>query len=294
VNNYFEIYTTTDGGATWSQVPSANIPVALSGEYGYTSLYDAYGNTIWFGTNKGRVFKSTDRGLNWTVSSTGLAEVNNIGFHDATTGMVTYVKYDQNNGTITSFLMKKTLDGGQTWSTVNPSGTYYKSDIAVIKDEPGLVITTGISQDLAQCGSAYSLDDGQTWTQLDDSVQYTTVKFLNRSVGWAGGFSENSTSRGIWKWQKTDVSVEQIPSNDLVQLYPNPSNGIVNISVSGLRKPLNVTVYDLVGRQVRYINEIPVNSGNEYVLNLKSLQKGLYVVVVKTARKVSTKKLIIQ
>ncbi|MBN2615911.1 MAG: S8 family serine peptidase [Bacteroidales bacterium] len=294
VSSYFEIYTTTDGGTTWNRVPSANIPKAQLGEYGYTDLYAVYNTTIWFGTNKGRVFKSVDNGQHWTASSTGMAEVNNIGFHDGTTGIVTYVQYDQNSGTIADFQMKKTSDGGQTWATVNPTGSYYKSDIAVIKDEPGLVISTGNSQDLAQCGSAYSLDDGQTWVQLDDSVQYTTVKFLNRTVGWAGGFNQNAISRGIWKWLKTDVQVGQIPDKDQLQVYPNPSHGQITLHLPDAKSSIEVSVYNLLGKRVMYLNKLPVNVSNLYPLNLKSLERGIYILRVKQDQSTTTKKLVIE
>src|SRR5690606_35089027 len=69
-SGYFEIYTTTDGGTNWTRVPNANIPTPLSGEYGYNNMFETVGDIIWFATNKGRLYKSTDKGLNWTVSQT--------------------------------------------------------------------------------------------------------------------------------------------------------------------------------------------------------------------------------
>ncbi|MBN2639619.1 MAG: S8 family serine peptidase [Bacteroidales bacterium] len=294
VNNFFEIYTTANGGATWVRVPTTNMPIAFIGEYGYVGLYATYGNTIWFGTNKGRVFKSSDNGQHWTVSSTGMLEVNNMGFHDNNTGIVTYVSYDQNTGTINNFQMKRTTDGGQTWLTVNPTGSYFKSDIAVIKDEPGLVISTGISQDLSQCGSAYSLDDGQTWVKLDDSVQYTTVKFYDRSVGWAGGFNQSATSRGIWKWLKTDVSVGQVKDDSEMKIFPNPSDGYVNLVLPAATSDIEVSVYDLLGRRVVYMPKVQLNGSKQYFLNLKNLNKGIYFVNVKQNDIIRSKKLIIR
>ncbi len=61
-NGYFEIYTTQNAGQNWVRVPSANIAAPLEEELGYTSIYEIRDNSIWFGTNGGRIFKSNDRG----------------------------------------------------------------------------------------------------------------------------------------------------------------------------------------------------------------------------------------
>jgi photosystem II stability/assembly factor-like uncharacterized protein len=43
---YWEIYLTSDGGENWVRVPSANIPVIISGEYGFSSQYSSIGNIV--------------------------------------------------------------------------------------------------------------------------------------------------------------------------------------------------------------------------------------------------------
>ena len=295
INNYFEIYTTTNGGIKWTSVSTANIPVSLSGEYGYTDLYTVYGNTMWFGTNKGRVYKSKDKGLHWTVASTGLTDFSTLGFHNDSIGIATQVTYNQAGTAITGFQIVKSVDGGTTWSTVTPSGKYYKSDMAVIPEAPGILISTGISQDLARSGSAYSMDEGNTWTMLDDSIQYTTVKFYNSAVGWAGGFNENSTSRGIWKWLGIPITaVNEHPDNIGIKIYPNPSSGIVHFYVPEVKKIFEISVFDMQGKLVRHIQDRIGNSSHEYTLNLRQLKKGIYIAVLKVDQTVIKKKFVIK
>ncbi|GMT45994.1 MAG: hypothetical protein IEMM0006_1826 [bacterium] len=295
INNYFEIYTTTNGGIKWTPVSTANIPVSLSGEYGYTDLYTVYGNTMWFGTNKGRVYKSKDKGLHWTVASTGLADFSTLGFHNDSIGIATYTKYSKTGDSITGFLMVKSVDGGTTWTTVTPSGKYYKSDMAVIPEAPGILISTGISQDLARSGSAYSMDEGNTWTMLDDSIQYTSVKFYSSAVGWAGGFNLNSTSRGIWKWLGIPTTaVNEIPGGSGIKIYPNPSSGIVHFYVPEVKKIFEISVFDMQGRLIKHIQGRVVNSSHEYILNLRQLKKGFYIAVLKVDHTVIKKEFVIK
>ena len=199
---YFEFYTTSDGGNNWTRVPQSNIPAPASGEYGYNGGkdYAVVGNTIWFGTNKGNVFKSTDRGLNWTSAPAGCAEVSNIAFTDENNGLLEYKAFNQTTGQLTAFQLKKTSDGGLTWQNVNFSGDLFKSDIDAVPGKTGMYVATGSFQDLNMCGSSYSLDYGQNWTMIDDSVQYTCVRFYDLNTGWAGGFNQSQSSEGIWKW----------------------------------------------------------------------------------------------
>ncbi len=296
-NGSFEIYTTNNGGTNWSRVPSANIPLPLPGEYGYTDLYASYGNTIWFGTNKGRVFKSADKGLTWTVASTGLTEVTTLGFHNDSIGIATYVKRDQNSGAITGFFIKKSVDGGKKWTTVTPKGKYFKSDMAVVPDAVGMLISTGISQDLALSGSAYSLDEGENWTQLDDSVQYTTVKFYSSSVGWAGGFNENSTSRGIWKWLGIPTTaVKDNPADNVkIKIFPNPARNFVNVYFKTLKQnPVIISIYDIQGKKVKVFSMKSTNSKHQFSLDVSSLRSGTYLMILNSKQNTVKRKLIIR
>ena len=78
----FEIYTTTNGGQVWFRVPGANIPDPLSGEFGFNNVGDAVGNTIWFGTNLGRVYRSKNGGLDWDVHATPAPYITYLAFSD--------------------------------------------------------------------------------------------------------------------------------------------------------------------------------------------------------------------
>ncbi|MEI6060840.1 MAG: C10 family peptidase, partial [Bacteroidota bacterium] len=71
-NGEFEIYTSMDGGNNWIPVAADSIPDPIPDEYGVTGYYSAKGEYAWFGTSKGRVYRTRDKGHNWEVSTTTL------------------------------------------------------------------------------------------------------------------------------------------------------------------------------------------------------------------------------
>mgnify|MGYP001422078576 CR=1 FL=1 len=271
---YFEFYTTSDGGETWIRVPQANIPAPASGEYSYNGGkdYDVVGNTIWFGTNKGNVFKSTDRGLNWTSVATGLTEVSNVAFSDENNGVIEYKVFNTSTGEITTFMMKRTSDGGATWQTLTPAGAIFKSDISAVPGKSGMYVSTGISQNLPSNGSSYSLDYGLNWTMIDDSVQYTCVKFYDLNTGWAGGFNQSVTSEGIWKWMGL--------IQDSITIIPEFMADYTNINVGDTVNFTDLSLGTIDAWQWTFDGGTPVNSSDQNPTEIIYNTAGNYTVTL--------------
>jgi photosystem II stability/assembly factor-like uncharacterized protein len=189
-DDYFEIYTTSDGGDNWTRLPSGNIPNPHSGEHGLVSNFAASGdNTLWFGTNKGRVFRTTDRGMTWDAYYAGLG-TNMIGvaFQNPTNGLAIAL--------LTSTIMAaKTTDGGMTWTPL----TKLPPIAGLISYVPGTsssyVMGSIFGTEESQPGSAYTNDGGESWT-LVDSLGHGNASFVNPSTGWSG----NTESNAIYKW----------------------------------------------------------------------------------------------
>lgn len=191
---YFEIYTTTDGGTNWTRVPTGNIPApSASDEYGVVGYYSAVGNTTWFTTNKGRVFKSTDKGLTWTVATTpaGNNQID-VRFRDANYGIV----MNPSNG-----MTWKSTDGGSTWALNSvTSGFFYTNDYVFIPGTSNAMVSTGAATGAS--GVSYSLNGGSVWTDFTGTTgtQYLATGFLNNFTGWAGGFNTSATVGGMYKF----------------------------------------------------------------------------------------------
>jgi PKD repeat protein len=202
VSGEFEVYTTTDGGNTWVPVPGANLPDPLSGEYGYVRGIEVVGDNVWYTTNNGRLYHSTDKGYTWNVYQTpltdfgGTAQSANISFKDAMNGII----IDNSSN------VYKTSDAGANWTQITPSGTFFTGDVCWVEGSDTLYST-------GQSGSAFSIDAGLTWN-LIDTEQHTEVEFINSMVGWSGFFTASPTSKGIWKWGNVSNLVPDFIADD--------------------------------------------------------------------------------
>ncbi|MBK9319145.1 MAG: hypothetical protein IPM91_10200 [Bacteroidetes bacterium] len=194
---FYELYTTTDGGSNWTRVPTGNIPAPTAGEYGIVGHYEVQGDTIWFDTNKGRVYRSVDRGLNWTVASTGITVPTNsaidICFYSSTNGIARLY-----NGTTGGNTMRVTTDGGLTWTVATPTGNFFGSDVQAVPGTVSKLISTGAATGFI--GSSYSDDGGLNWTDIEVSAQRTALGVVDSLHMWTGGFTTSPNSDGIFKY----------------------------------------------------------------------------------------------
>jgi photosystem II stability/assembly factor-like uncharacterized protein len=192
-NGYFEIYTTTNGGDSWERVPEANIPSIVTDEYG-TSYFNVIGDTIWFATNKGRIFRSTNNGNNWEAFQTPFSTVGfNIAFKNNNFGII----YGNENGTDKFY---STDNAGESWTEFTPSGDVYTYDFCWIPGTDTL-IATGANITENKSGVSYSVDNGLTF--VDYSSCYKNFQFTKLGVSpngsvWAGGFNWSPSYGGIW------------------------------------------------------------------------------------------------
>jgi len=200
---YFEMYTTTDGGTTWNRVPQANIPANLTNEYGTIGYYCVFGNNVWFATNKGRIFKSTDKGLHWDVYQTPITDASfELSFKDANTGII------QRRGEGDNKFQYITINGGETWTTLNPTGNFYTAGFTFV---PGsnILVSVGVDYNTPFMGISYSTDNGSTFTEYAEfykNFQFTAVAAASENAMWAGGFNSDQYSDGMWHYGETLIA----------------------------------------------------------------------------------------
>lgn len=284
-SGYMEMYTTVNGGTNWTRVPSANLPVPLEGEYGYTRLYETYGNKVWVCTNKGRLYINDNKGVGqWAAYQTP-----NTDFGGDLGAAITF--QDELNGLMISRAHEqyRTTDGGVTWTPEFPDGAIRSGDVTYVPGSTDVLVCIGEdSLDLVR-GSSKSTDDGLTWEDLGQAIDaVSTVEFFDATHGFASGFTQSTTAGGIYKWTGTLATVD-FNSAKSITASPNPTSGALKIAGKNINA---VNVYDVLGKQVLAKK---FSTLNEVELDLSALKSGVYMVnVANNAGATSTVKVVKQ
>ena len=172
IDGRFFIVKTKDGGDTWREIPSMNIPGVLKSEGGFaasgTSISIFGKDLVWIGTGGGersRIFFSQDAGENWRAVDSKMKGGNStsgvfsIAFKDDLNGLAVGGDYKNNKDKNGNAAYSD--DGGLSWmpiETNQPSG--FKSCVAW-NPQNKFYLVTGTS------GTDYTIDDGKTWIQVD-------------------------------------------------------------------------------------------------------------------------------
>ena len=261
INNEFEIYTTTNGGTTWTVVPAANIANPLTGEFGVVGYYSAVGDNAWFGTNMGRVYRSTDKGLHWAASATTFASTIyvDVEFRDALNGLA------MDKGDATTGGLSETTDGGITWTAVTSTGDAGTADFVYVPGTDNTWVSTE-SNTARVLGAAYSYDGGHSWAHAGgtEANQFLACDFVNNHCGWAGTFNTDATSDGMFKF----IGLLEPGSilNPVTNLIAQPIDNSVHLTwTMPATPPLSYNIYRndtlLTNTTALLYNDSPVANG---------------------------------
>ncbi len=189
IGTRFPILRTTDE-RHWRDIGD-RVPAAQAGEAGFASsgtCMATFGNRqAWFGTggaDPSRIIATTDRGEHWIAYPTPLrgspsAGVFSVAFRDKRHGIIAGGDLDPAAGPFDNIATSE--DGGATWAVGGkaPIGTIYGISY-VDRNRPAVVATSPE-------GTAWSRDEGASWTAIDGLQGLWAVAFADRSVGWLVG-----------------------------------------------------------------------------------------------------------
>lgn len=273
VGGLFEMYRTTNGGTTWTAV--AGRPAPVGAEYSYVAMKEVVGNTIWMGTDIGRILRSSDRGVTWTgffspaLDFGGVTTAGSSGtfaFSSVNNGLL----ITNDSGTAGIYTSD---DGGATWDPIVPTGPWYYGDVSYVPGTANTYVSTGIvNTDPTMTGSSFSTDGGLTWTGIDNGTQRGKAVFLNPTTGWAGQFSDGPAgTTGILKFSGSLLGVSDNAVKSSLKISPNPAVDVVTVTAN--KEIKSVSIIDLSGKKVKS----EVTSGK---VNVSSLAKGTYILQV--------------
>lgn len=156
-------------------------------------------------------------------------------------------------------------------------------------------------------GSPIFDDQGRIIGQLTGGE--ASCRYLNKpdyygkfSYSWNGDTTSDSTmlkpwldpdNVGVTELKGTTVNVDEVTSlKTSIQLFPNPTDGLVSISDGRMNgNAAQLKIYDLPGKEV-FAKNYPEISGNEITIDLGFLKKGVYFLTVIINNEVQTVKLI--
>lgn len=198
------VIRTKDGGLTWQKISCEQLPAAEEGEAAFAasnSNIALVGDQAWIvsGGKRARVFHSPDRGDNWSVVDSPIAEgeqmtgIFTVDFYDAQTGII--FGGDWNQKEVNSKNKALSTDGGQSWMPIlEGAGPGYQSCVKFLPNsEAQAILSCGIP------GINFSADQGQNWKKLSDESWYTMGFGSTWQTAWLAG--NGKVGKIHWKTQ---------------------------------------------------------------------------------------------
>ena len=298
---YFEVYITNNKGKKWKRVEQENLPAPLAGEIGWISGHAVIGNTVWFGTSAGRMYKSIDFGKTWTVHIVDPIPgtyVNEIAFLDDGLRGVAHLR-----GRGRTFVFS-TTDGGLTWTNYFQPPNWKNSRMTAVPGTDAFVSTAVHGNPIFQ-GSAVSYDVGQTWTEIEHDADKAACRFFDATTGYAGGFYVTGHPivgiGGLFKSQivfqppavsgtlvQRNAQPDENLSAALVKVYPSPASDVVNIVLDEQLVSTN-NLISIIGMDGKIIESRNPAGARSIQLNVSKLIPGLYIVRIESGGKTYNK-----
>jgi len=214
---------------------------------------------------------STGNLFSWNVSNGELQGVDNgnssfIHWFDQEYGSSTFVtitEHDINTGCEGSDTLFVEFDGlapnTTNVSLLYPNGsTLFAADHYAIMNWGSTIISTNVDE----------YTDGHfqyyTYENFDTALRYYWIE---------AGEDSSCLTRSYFNDPVWQVSVQEIQEDYFVRVYPNPTSGILNLSIDAKNSISGFSIYDCTGQLVKQ----DFNFKNQSTIDVSDLQVGFYV-----------------
>ena len=303
----YQIRYTFNGGTTWTL--NSNSPTS-STEFGVINAWDWTDTShIWFGSANTTASSTYAKMYRMTSGYTGTIASLQVPGTGGTSGCYYQaVAFTSNtNGMIGSSAgdIKKTTDGGASYSTVTNPGGLTTGSFAVMNmcKDPSGVIRLAIDSS-GGCVIWTTTNLGTTWIREQIPVQGSSSElsdlvFIDANHGFASLGSPSGAIGGILKYAPaTGIGNINgpVPSEyKLEQNFPNPFNPSTVIKFAMPRSGyVTLKVYNMLGKEVGTLVNGNMTAGlQEVVFDASSLPSGLYFYQINTNGFTDTKKMLL-
>jgi hypothetical protein len=288
-NLFFEVTTTSDGGATWASIDStSSIEAIAPDEYGSSSNFTAKGKDIWTITNYARIFHSDNSGKKWTnIAPPPFNEMDTYLW-----GVVAddnknlYAVYNENADAYHQ-IFKKVYNSSE-WIEITPVNNQgYIAGFAAIPSSSAIIYNsaTDFLNDSTFI-TTVSHSQGEKWNVISSGQNYRHgfLDFLNPQVGYScmipTSFANPSTN--VYKCNNTPLTgILQNKAIDVhLSLSPNPTSETINVEFEGkTASDYWIIMNDLTGKLV-FKKEIANATAVTEKILVSSLPKGSYIITV--------------
>jgi MYXO-CTERM domain-containing protein len=220
------IWSTTDGGSTWT---AKNLGGLFAGPI--SDIHSAEPSSgVFAAASKGKLLRTTDGGKTWPVLATPLGSsvsLNRVFFLDAKRGWVTAgtSEEDPTTNEITGYEdggLALTTDGGKTWKKIFSGEKRQVDEVFFVDAQYGWLLSTSMSGPRLEA----STDGGETWSDVTHPskakpgkiTSLAAVRFFDRCEGWLAGGTGESGPGVLWRTTDGGKSWTELTDRKFLEL----------------------------------------------------------------------------
>jgi photosystem II stability/assembly factor-like uncharacterized protein len=284
------IWMTKDGGSLWNMMDFHGDYTAYMDEFVITSIVSSDENTFWAIAGDGCIVRFTSEG-DWETIKLGTdLPLVEIFFKNEIVGWISA----RRNAFATAYSLHefkenyenalfKTEDGGESWVMTN--NQYQFRDMYFRDMQHGWAV----GADSLHHGVVLETNNGgEDWTVQMDSLK-APLNGISYKDGYVWAVGQNGLILRMKDTSYVSAIEQQHASNEGTRqfnLFPNPTNSLLNIETD-IPGQFSIDILDLNGR----ILMRTISNGSGHLMDLSSLQAGIYLIVIRSNESILTRKI---